>query len=283
MNRPVTGGLDRWLPPRFVGVQNSAYRFTWLTYLIPDMNNPGDDMRRFFVPGKVDGGIITITEPDQLHHIKDVLRLKTGQGIEVFDGQGNAYSGLISELGKKEIRLTVSEKRVFPPHGTKLAIACAIPRNVQMDDIVDKLTQLGTDIIIPLMTERVVARSEKNQEARLERWLKIASNASEQSQRTRLPEIKEIMSVSEVVDFSATFDLKLIPTLEGQRSTLKDVLKERLSTSILALIGPEGDFTPGEVERAVKSGFKAVSLGELVLRVDTAAIAVASFLRLSKD
>jgi 16S rRNA (uracil1498-N3)-methyltransferase len=150
-----------------------------------------------------------------------------------------------------------------------------------MDDIIDKLTQLGAAGIIPLETERVIVKLEDGHSSRLERWRKIARSAAEQSQRNTLPEISPVMTLSEVLAQSEDYDLKLIPTLTGDCRPLKSVLPSVKPARILVLIGPEGDFTPSEVEQSLQAGFVPVSLGGTVLRVETAAIAVAAYLQLA--
>jgi 16S rRNA (uracil1498-N3)-methyltransferase len=175
---------------------------------------------------------------------------------------------------------------VLNPRKSSINIACAIPKKSKFDDIVDKLTQLGVDRIIPLKTERAVVKlSIQKGEARLQRWVKIALSAAQQSQRSILPQISPLTDFRELIKKSTGFNLKLIPTLEGERKTLKEALSPvlPLPANILILIGPEGDFSPKEIDLALKHNFIPVSLGSTVLRVETAAIAVASFINLNED
>ncbi|PIP18804.1 MAG: 16S rRNA methyltransferase [Candidatus Omnitrophica bacterium CG23_combo_of_CG06-09_8_20_14_all_41_10] len=167
----------------------------------------------------------------------------------------------------------------------RLTIACAIPKKSKFDDIVDKLTQLGVYRIIPLKTERVVVKLDKRkEELRSKRWNRIALSASQQSQRNNIPVVEPVQKFKDVLVRSKDFDLKLIPTLAGQRKSLPEVILSLLPMAkILVLIGPEGDFSDGEIKLALENGFIPVTLGDLVLRVDTAAIAVVSFIRLYGD
>jgi 16S rRNA (uracil1498-N3)-methyltransferase len=156
-----------------------------------------------------------------------------------------------------------------------------MPKKSRMDDIVDKLTQLGVDSIIPLETERAIVKMDKNGPNRLERWRKIARNAAEQSRRNTLPLILAAMSLPEVLAQSKNYRLKLIPSLSGDRKPLREILAESKPESVLALIGPEGDFTAQEIDQALGAGFVPVSLGATVMRVETAAIALAAYIRLA--
>ena len=243
-------------------------------------------MNRFFVD-KVEAKdkFIILNDPEQLHHLRDVLRIKPLEKAEVFDNLGNEYITVVVEVGFSQAKLEIKERRPPKESGVSLTVACAIPKKVKMDDIVDKLTQLGVECIIPLETERVIVRLDKQKKTeRFERWKKIALSAVKQSHRSRLAQIKPVSTLKDVFATVNEFDLRLIPTLEGKRETLKQVLDQRHKKikKIIVLIGPEGDFTPDEIDLAKKCGFLPVSLGERVLRVDTAAIAVASFIKLNE-
>jgi 16S rRNA (uracil1498-N3)-methyltransferase len=230
-------------------------------------------------------GYIVLSEAGQLHHLKNVLRVKPLERVVVFDGSGMEYVTVVKDVRRDTVKLEVKDKKPsLKPAGISLTLACAIPKKAKMDDIVDKLTQLGVECIIPLETERVVVSlNEEKKSGRLKRWNKIVLNALEQSRRGVFTRVLPVTTFKEVVSSSGKFDLKLIPTLDGERKGIRYVLEEagREARSALVLIGPEGDFSPQEVLLAKKAGFIPVSLGPHVLRVDTAAIAVAGFIRLN--
>ncbi|MFA6129894.1 MAG: RsmE family RNA methyltransferase [Candidatus Omnitrophota bacterium] len=243
-------------------------------------------MNRFFVD-KIDvkDKNIFLNDPEQLHHLRDVLRIKLSEQVAVFDNRGNEFIAAVVEIGPGAVKLEIKEKRPPKVLSLSLTVACAIPKKVKMDDIVDKLTQLGVECIIPLETERVIVRLDKQKKIqRFQRWEKIALSAAKQSQGSRLAVIKPVSPLKDVLLSVDDFDLKLMPTLEGKRKSLKEALAHECKNikKIIVLIGPEGDFTPQEVALATKAGFLPVSLGERVLRVDTAAIAVASFIKLNE-
>jgi 16S rRNA (uracil1498-N3)-methyltransferase len=238
-------------------------------------------MHRFYVE-TVPGNEVALTDAAQLHHLRDVLRLKAGDGVIVFDSHGKEYSGLITGLDKRQVLIQVTPLKLRLERRTKITLACAVPKGKVMDDIISYLTQLGVDAVVPLLTERVVVRlDDAGKKARRERWEKIAISAARQSQRSNVPRVGPVTGVAEVVSNSGDYDLKLIPTLAGERKQLKDVLPGARPKNILVLVGPEGDFTPGEVRLALDNGFIPVSLGEAVLRVATAAIAVTGFIKLA--
>jgi 16S rRNA (uracil1498-N3)-methyltransferase len=238
-------------------------------------------MHRFYID-RVNDDTVSITDAARLHHLKNVLRLKAGERVSVFDSGGNEYDGIISAIEKKQAVIKVTTSVTARSNRLKLNIACAIPKGDRMDGVIDQLTQLGVARVIPMLTERVVVKlDEAKKAARLEHWRAIAQSSAEQSQRHDLPAIEPVTDIADVITQSRYFDLKLIPHLTGERRPLKDVVTGAECKNILAIIGPEGDFTTEEVALALKAGFIPVSLGDTVLRVATAAVAVASYLKLA--
>jgi 16S rRNA (uracil1498-N3)-methyltransferase len=239
-------------------------------------------MHRFYCPQKnIFKDKIIIDDLKELHHLKDVLRLKIGDKVTLFDEKGNEYICLIKEFKENLVILQILDKRSAKTGKIKINVATAIPKKSKMDDIIDKLTQLGVDRIIPLETQRVIVKLDQNKKiSRHLRWEKIAQSAAQQSHRCTLPVIEPIRDIAEFLSDSAVYDLKLIPTLTGKRKNLKDIFAKTKAKNILVLIGPEGDFTPEEVTLAKKSACIPVSLGDSVLRVETAAIAAVSFIKL---
>jgi len=244
-------------------------------------------VNRFYIENiNVVDKFIILNDIAQLHHLKDVLRIRPGEKITVFDCSGNEYVAAVAEIGPRCAKLEIKEKNSPNNLNIQMTVACAIPKKVKMDDIIDKLTQLGVACIIPLQTERVIVKLDKQKKIqRFLRWEKIALSAVKQSQRSNLVVIKPVTDFKELVVNLGDFDLKLILTLETERETLKNIFNQtaRKLKKIILLIGPEGDFTLQEIILAKEAGFLPVSLGKGVLRVDTAAIAAVSFIKLNEE
>ncbi len=244
-------------------------------------------MHRLYCPGqKLSENKIIVCDKEKVHYLKNVLRLKVGDEMIIFNEKGSEYTAKIEKLSFRDIAFKIKKiKKIPPAQKCRVTVACAVPKKSKMEDITDKLTQLGVDRIIPLRTKRVIVKWDKNKAGRqLERLRRIALEASQQSSRNNLPKVDSLTGIKELLSVNLeNFDLKLIPTLEGERKLLKDVFSQSKHHNILILIGPEGDFTPEEIALAEKKGFIPVSLGDLVLRVETAAIAVASFIRLYEN
>jgi len=204
-------------------------------------------MHRFYCPAKeITSDTITLSDLQQMHHIKNVLRLKTKSELIIFDERKNEYLAGIEKIQPQRIILKIKTK-INPSvrNRLKISVACAIPKKSKMDDIVDKLTQLGVDRIIPLETERVIVKmASQKRNARIERWKRVVLNACQQSQRKDLPIIECIKNIDELLAEASFYDLKLIFTLQGERKSLKEILGQAKPRNILLLIGPEGDFTP---------------------------------------
>ena len=232
-------------------------------------------MSRFYIkPDSVKDDKIFL-KGEELHHVRDVMRLDVGDAIVAFDGQGKEYIGKIAGSSSKELVIKINKiVSGARSQGSQISLACGIPKLDRMDYIVQKSTELGVKSIYPLMTKRTIVSlsDEKKAQARKARWERIAVESSKQCGRAVLPEIKPVTGFSQFMQSLKGFDLALIAALAEDVKDLKDVLRNSSVKNVVLLIGPEGDFTKEEVDAAVKKGCVPVSLGPLVLRCDTAAI-----------
>lgn len=217
--------------------------------------------------------------------MKDVLRLKCNDEVIILDGQGSEFFCRINQLEKKCALLDIIEERSLKGGRivSKLTVACAVPKKSKIDFIVEKLTEIGVDRIILLKTERTEINW-KDHSKKIEKLNKTAEAALKQSGNLFVPKIeflkfKDLLALKKKEDF----DLALIPNLSAGARSLKEILGIKSSNNILIAIGPEGDFSGTEISLAKEAGFISVSLGRAVLKVDTAAIVAASFIKLFFD
>ena len=236
-------------------------------------------MSRFYIkPEDIRGDDIYIGG-DEAHHILDVMRLKRGDRVIAFDGLGNEYNGLISEAKRKSLVISIQSRREQPALKAKITLAQAIPRSEKMDYIVQKCTELGVSSIIPMVTERTVVKLDKSREARRRaRWIKIATGAAKQCGRSDVPEIKKVLGFKDIFRSVENYALKIMPSLTGERKCLTDLVSNRKCENIIVFIGPEGGFSPKEIELAVDCKVNPVSLGPYILKSDTAAVATLAIL-----
>ncbi|MCX7920062.1 MAG: 16S rRNA (uracil(1498)-N(3))-methyltransferase [bacterium] len=238
-------------------------------------------MHRIYIPPEYVSENEIFFPDEPRHRVRSVLRLNSGDMVIIFDGHGQEYQVVLNQLGKNEIRGTITSKRIINRE-PKLDITLlqGLPKSEKMELIVQKATELGVSRIIPIITDRTIPRlTAEKANLRVERWQKIAIAAAEQSGRTRIPEIKPPVPFMQGLRNSVSEELRLFFWEEEKENTLKSILKKRRTLNSLALfIGPEGGFTMAEAELAKQAGAQIVSLGSRVLRTETAAIAVLSIL-----
>lgn len=230
-------------------------------------------MHRFFLPNLQE----PVLSAEEAHHALNVLRLKVGDTLNVFDGRGHEAQARIAEATKDSVRLTILQHSNIPSLPCRITLAQAIPKK-SMDLIVQKATELGVASIVPLVSERSVVKLDEDSK-RIERWREIALEACKQCGNNWLPEIQPPRKAREFLSSPGKFDLRLIASLQPDSKPLKKILGDGANpASVLILIGPEGDFTPAELGLAKSAGCLPLSLGPLVLRAETAAIYALSIL-----
>ena len=229
-------------------------------------------MQRYFVKEKNNENFIL--ENSDIHHIKKVMRYKNNDKIEVVYNQ-KVYLCNIDNIDT--LKLTVIEEHEEDRESQiKLTIAVALVQEQKFDLILQKLTELGISSIIPLKTERSIVKIDSSKEEKKKiRWETICKEASEQSHRVTIPKIEKIMTMKELVNNKK--DLNLICSLNDKTKPLESYLTKALK-EMLFIIGPEGGFTNKEEQFLMENGFECTTLGKRVLRVETAAIYVASII-----
>lgn len=242
-------------------------------------------MHRFFCPqANFDARLAEITDKKEIHHLKDVLRLKSGDTIVIFDGKGREADAEISSIGQNLVSLKVKHVRSEDSNAVSILLACALPKKAKFETIIEKCTELGVDEIIPLITQRTEVRlTAERMLNKISRFQSVAVNAAKQSCRKTVPILHPAMNLKEAIEkFAHKNTISFMPCLMGTRLDLKAALQKvtKRHQRILFFIGPEGDFTPDEVSLAVRQNCLPVSLGKTVLKVDTAAITVVAAVKI---
>ena len=209
-----------------------------------------------------------------------VLRMNAGEQLNLTDGKGNLITAEITEAHKKHCQVKVINSTFINQPSRKITIAISLLKNSnRFEWFLEKATEIGISEIIPLICERT--EKEKFRQDRMEG---IIISAMLQSQQCWLPVLQKPVAFDKLLDSFTTlqklYDQKFIAhCIEKEKRNLIDLVNESLSSQII-LIGPEGDFTPDEVQLAVLNHFDAVSLGDTRLRAETAGIVAATLLRL---
>lgn len=232
---------------------------------------------RFFIdPGRIYGKLARITGPDVVH-ITRVLRLGIGSTVVVLDGRGKSYEAEIQSAGRDEVVCEIKKELLTAPAcPVKVTLVQGIPKGDKMELIIQKGTELGVSRVIPLICSRAVVKLGGERVSRKsERWQRIALEAAKQCRRPDVPEVSDPADLARVLTGLPEKCLALIPWEEENKVSLKDILhKNNAGEEIYVFIGPEGGFTPGEVEQARAAGVRPVTLGPRILRTETAGIAV---------
>ena len=236
-------------------------------------------MHRFFVPPEsISDGKATLSG-DQAHQIARVLRQAPGDSIVLLDNSGQEYDVVLTTVSPQLVEANViQQSRGLGEPDTKITLYQAMLKGDRFDIVLRKCTELGVSTFVPIITERTVVRrsSEPRTNSRMERWRRIVTEAAEQSRRARIPEALAPVSLEDALRSQPS--LALMPWEEERSSGLKDTISKirnegRGFSEVSIIIGPEGGFTAEEADLAHHHGVQTVSLGQRILRAETAAIA----------
>lgn len=227
---------------------------------------------RFHVPSAAPGARVEL--PDHTaHHAREVLRLRAGAAVRLFDGAGAEFEAVLDEVSRRTVSARVGRPAASRPESPlRLVLAVSPLKGDRMEIVVQKATELGVAEIWPVVTFRTDAAARPALKgSRGERWDRVASGASEQCGRAVVPHVPP----------TTTLEGLLARPFAGTRVALLDTsghpalasLPVDASSPLLLLVGPAGGFEPAEVEALREAGFLAASLGPRILRAETAAVA----------
>jgi len=265
-------------------------------------------MHRFYIsPENWNPGALALTG-SEAHHARDVLRVRPGEKVVLFNGQGREITAEIADFTGEEIRLRRLHEAETPPLRCRIVLGQAIPKGKNMELIVQKAVEIGAAEIAPIISDRTIVQVDSESAAQKQsKWQQIAIEAAKQCGQNWLPRVHTPKKLSEF--FSAVeagvspaeslvsqptrlplqkniaqFDVRLIGSLQPDAQHLKKILADYSSEhqhrpgGVLMLVGPEGDFTPAELALARRHGCQPITLGPIILRVETAAIYCLSIL-----
>ena len=232
-------------------------------------------MRRFYVhPDELTNDSV-ILDQEESHHLIRVLRLKESDDVELFDGTGALYTGTIDEIGRHVTVSTVS--LIHPPgeqHGGSVIVCQGDLKGGKMDFLVEKCTELGVERFIPFSAGRSQGRlDESRRKQRLQRRMSIVKRACKQSGRLRFMQVDLDLSLKDLL--ATSFDpshRKFILWENAEPLMLAEAIGGQKDMSVCLMIGPEGGFSDEEAALVQSSGWQAASLGDLILRAETATI-----------
>ncbi len=243
-------------------------------------------MPKFFVAeNQIDNNKITIIG-DDVNHIKNVLRQKSGDKITICDtSKEQDYLCKIDKIEEKSIDCNIIEKlENNTESNVKVTIFQGLPKADKLELVIQKSVELGAYDITPLQMKRCVVKlNEKDKLKKIQRWQKISEVAAKQCGRNIIPKINNIVNVKEVCNLCNEYDIVLIAYENEKENTLKKELKnlkklDKEEIKVAVIIGPEGGIAPEEIEMFEENGAKIITLGNRILRTETVALSVLSII-----
>ncbi len=231
---------------------------------------------RFYEPTSLAEGQHHSLSDAVVQHVCKVLRMKAGDHIHLFDGNGSEYSCIIEHADKRSASVKVQAiSTINRQSPLNIHIGQSISRGERMDYAVQKATEMGMHAMTPLFTERCEVRlNSERQDKRIRHWQQVAISACEQSLRNTLPIINPAKQLNDWLN-SVEADVKLVL----HHHTQVPLSQMATPASIALLIGPEGGLTDAEITMAIDAGFQPVTLGPRVMRTETAPVAALSILQ----
>ncbi len=233
--------------------------------------------RRFFVQ-QVRLGEAEI-RGEEAHHLTRVLRIGRGERYEISDNQ-RVYLAEVVEARKERVVFSVLEEVALKPPLLRLTVLVALVKFDRFEWAIEKLTELGAERLVPVVAIRSEKGLDKAAESRLPRWRKIARESSQQSRRDTLPEVLPAESLAEALKHAPQhrFLLDENPGAPPLLAALPPAAERARSDSVALMVGPEGGWTGGERSQALERAWRPVSMGALVMRTETAAVAAAAII-----
>src|SRR5213592_3394389 len=237
-------------------------------------------MYRFYIAPETWNSVAPMLSGSEAHHAREVLRMKAGEKLVLFNGQGREITAEIVDLSGAEIRLRKLHEAETPPLQCRIVLGQAIPKGKNMELIVQKAVEIGASEIAPIISDRTIVQLDSESASQKQtKWQQIVIEAAKQCGQNWLPRVHAPKKLAEFFSTSdQPFDLRLIGSLQPDAQQLKKILETYSSEhgdrprSVLMLVGPEGDFTPAELALARRHGSQPITLGPIILRVETAAM-----------
>jgi 16S rRNA (uracil1498-N3)-methyltransferase len=228
----------------------------------------------FYIDHALNTEIVTLPEESSRHMVQ-VLRMKTGEQLKITDGKGSLHHAEIINDNKKGVQLKIIERKYVERLGTKTAVAISLLKNAgRFEWFLEKATELGIDVIIPLICERT-----EKQHYRADRMKSIITSALIQSQQPWMPELMVPLRFTEAIE-SNGYEQKWIAHCEAGAEKKELTSALHVKNNRIIFIGPEGDFSLSEIQLSFAKGYEPVALGETRLRAETAGVVAATLIKL---
>jgi 16S rRNA (uracil1498-N3)-methyltransferase len=235
-------------------------------------------MPQYFIDDELrEGKTVSISDKD-FKHLVQVRRVSVGDGVQVRDKTGKLYSGWVASIDDTSLSVDIGSLSKTQSQLPYIILAAALLKQGNFELVLQKAVELGLSRIIPMVTERTIIEVKGKEESKLVRWRKIAEEASKQSMRADIPVVDSVHSFSDLINQTKDIPLKILTHPLPGNPDFKTVCAGSCASQALIAVGPEGGFSPGEIEMAVNAGFHCVNFGETQLRAETAGIVLPAIL-----
>ncbi|HMP83736.1 MAG TPA: RsmE family RNA methyltransferase [Verrucomicrobiota bacterium] len=235
-------------------------------------------MHRFHLPAEQCRGATLTLTGDEAHHAARVLRVQPGERVLVLDGAGTQFVCRVATVARDSVHLAVVEKSFSPERECRITLLQSVPKGKIIESIIQKATELGVSRIVPILSERVVTHlDDEDGQRKADKWQQVAIEAIKQCGALWLPRVETPVTPGQFIARNEFFNLPLVASLQNDARHPREYFSNfnaqhgRRPESACVWVGPEGDFTPAEMEAIKSSGALPITLGLLVLRVETAA------------
>ena len=238
---------------------------------------------RFYHPKEMDAGQAVSLAGDNVHYAQRVLRMRSGDRLDLIDGRGFEYHAVIQTLSPEQVLVQIHEKNRIVDPTVGLTFCQSLLKADKMDFIVQRSVELGVDTFVPFISSRTVVRLSPEAVAqKVKRWQKIAVEAARQCGRSHIPTVQPIISYTGMIGMAEGYPVKAIFWEAETERTLRQVFQSgegRSAERYFFVVGPEGGFSGEEVFKAKEAGFLSVSIGKRVLKVETAVMSILAILQ----
>ena len=236
-------------------------------------------MNRFFVDPKAIQSEDVLFDADQSRQILRVLRMKPGERCTALDNQGNELTVELVSCESDVCRARIVERHKASEPKIQLLMILALTQRDKFEWMLQKCTEVGVSAFLPMVTSRTLVQDPADTMSKYDRWRSILREAAEQCGRGKIPALLPAMSFGDAVKFSGReYGVRLLPWEGERQSHIKTHLREAQPANTAVMIGPEGGFSTEEAGAAINAGFKPVTLGERILRMETAAVVAGALL-----
>ncbi len=228
---------------------------------------------RLYFPNKIQSNLISHLTKDQSHYTKDVMRLKIGDSLSIFNSQGE-WNAIIESYEKEGTRIKILKKARDKDNEKNIWLAFSLIKQNPLNFLIQKGTELGVQKFVPILSERTIVKK-----INIERIKKIIVESSEQSNRISVPEIKNLEPLKKFLSQFPKNGYLIFCDINCNKNNLKNILSKKIEGPICVLIGPEGDFSETERQLIIElNQTHSMSLANNILRAETAAITAVSII-----